>query len=350
MNKRLPPVLLTVLLAFSSGVAYAKWVWTPETGWFRSEAIPRMSPEDTFQRAKDHYEAGDFKHSLSGFRSFLRLNPSHSLAEEALSFAAKAAFGTRDFWKAHKLSVSYLDKYPAGQHASELIKLEYNAGLEFFEGSWRRVYGIPLLPGAGAGRKVMETILERAPYHSLADDAQLKLADYYFREEVYDEARLACELLLMRYPDRETAEDAQFMLALSSLLYSQGIEYDAGELQDAAGEFQLFAASYPRSPDAEAASILFARTYAGLARKDLLIAVYYLKRGRRDAAAVYLRSVAGRYPTSDYAQAARTLLDALKSGTSTRRVLRQARGLDEEAYSARPRLETLERDLERLGL
>ena len=140
------------------------------------------------------------------------------------------------------------------------------------------------------------------------------------------------------------------MLALATILDSQGLQYDAAVLQDGAGELQYFTALFPQSERAPEASVLLTRIVTALGRKDLHVAIYYLKVGRRDAAAYYLRFVEGRYRDTQLGDVAFELLDAIESGQTRRQVMRSAKQLDRKLYEGRQRSENFEKDLEKLGL
>jgi len=349
--KRILPVAIVVITAvLSTHFAQAKWIWTPETGWFRAETVPRATPEQAFKRAKELYDSGEFKKAQIEFRNFLRFFAGHDLQEEALFLVANAAFSAEDIWKAHQHILAYWKVYPKGLYASRLVELDYKVAMKLLAGNWGRRYGIPVLPGGVTGRGVLEQLLERFPYHPLADDAQLALGNFHLQRDNYPEARLAYESLLIRYPGRETREEARFMLALATLLDSQGLQYDAAALQDAAGEFQYFTALFPQSEKAPEASVLLKRTVTALGRKDLHVAIYYLKTGHRDAAAYCLRSMEARYSGTQLGDIAFELLGAIGSGQTKRQVMRSAKRLDRKLYEERDRSENAEKDLERLGL
>jgi len=350
MKRIMPAAYLLIAVAAFIHSAQAKWVWTPQTGWFRAETVPRATPEDSLKTAKDLYDSGQFKKAHVELTRFLRFFPGHELQEEVLPLAANAAFKAGDVWKAHQHVLAYWNNYPRGTHTSQLVELDYMVAVKLIEGNWGRLYGIPLLPGGVTGRGVLEQLLERSPYHPLADDAQLELGNFYLERRNYPEARLAYESLLLRYPQRETCEEARFNLAVATVLDSQGIDYDVALLQDAAGEFQYFAALFPQSDLAPEASLLFRRIVIALGRKDLRVALYYIRTGHRDAAAYYLRSVESRYRGTSVGDAAFALLGAIGSGQSNRRVASLAKRLSREVYDDRETSENFENQLQRLGL
>jgi len=349
-NKLLPAALLMIALAAVMPPAQAKWVWTPETGWFRVESVPREAPEEGLEKAKESYEAGDYKKAQVELQNSLRFAAPDEVREEALFLAASASFEAGDIWKAHHHVLAYWQAYPKGPHTSQLVELDYKIALRLLGGKWGRIYGVPLLPGGITGRSVLEKLLDRAPYHPLADDAQLALGDFYLRRENYPEAKLAYEALVIRYPQRETAEEARLMLAVATALDSQGIEYDTGVLQDAAGEFEYFTAIFPNADKRSVASTMFNRIVTALGRKDLQTGLYYLRTGHRDSAAHYLRSVETRYRGARLGDVAFELLGALESGQSNRHIMSLAKRLNRDLYKERERSEEYEHYLQRLGL
>jgi len=142
-------------------------------------------------------------------------------------------------------------------------------------------------------RDIFETLQSRAP--NIADEALYRSGETYYRQELYDDAYYKFDRLLDRYPASPWCDDAQYMKGLCRLNAAGDIDKDGTYDEDALDEFLTLLEEYEGSDLSDEAWISIGDARTRIATKDIVIAKYYVKTGKYEAAIVYLDIVLTLY-------------------------------------------------------
>jgi outer membrane protein assembly factor BamD len=136
--------------------------------------------------------------------------------------------------------------------------------------------------------------------------AELRLADIDFRTEKYAEAVGAYRSWIRYHPGQPEVTYARFMIAKAHFqqipqdwaLVPSAWERDLGSAQDAQDALRNFIRDYGQSEQATEARELLRRARAVLARGEIHVAEFYLRRNQHDAAVARFRTVLENYSGS----------------------------------------------------
>jgi len=126
----------------------------------------------------------------------------------------------------------------------------------------------------------------------------LRIADTYFGEEKYDEARVEYQAFLNYHPVNKDAAYAQFQVALCSYNQLTTIDRDPEPVHTAVKEFETLKNRYPKSAYEEQAIRYIALCRDRLAEYELYVGRFYHKKGSYLAAAARLEKALQDYPGS----------------------------------------------------
>lgn len=254
--------------------------------------------------------------------------PEHPQAAEAMYRHGLARYRQGAYTEAIQTLVAYMASVPVNQHLPEVEEMLYTSGLE------------ELSPGSGIASifrsneialNTLDYVAQTFPAGSYADDALLKLAEYYQREEEWALAVLHYKELLIRYPDSEWSFVGLLGLADSYLQRDQGDPYHAGfvdldpretypneraetfgadvksSLQMALENYEAFLERIERDPARRgeyATQVAYAQRMRmeirnAIAAKDLRIARWYRAKGDVQGARTYLRYAAAYSDTAN---------------------------------------------------
>ena len=155
----------------------------------------------------------------------------------------------------------------------------------------------------------LEALDTRYPFGEHAEQAQLELIYAYYENGNWEEARAAASRFIRLHPDHPQVDYAYYLRGLSAwqagrfslerLRLIDISKRDLGATRDAYSDFRELIQRYPQSeyaPDAQQ-RIVYLREL--LARHELHVADYYLRRGAYLAAVERGRWVVEKYPESN---------------------------------------------------
>ncbi|MCB9777588.1 MAG: outer membrane protein assembly factor BamD [Alphaproteobacteria bacterium] len=151
--------------------------------------------------------------------------------------------------------------------------------------------------------RALETFNRIRNYHRddpLAVKAELAVADAYFRKGEWDQARLAYEDFMRLHPRHPDIDHVVYRIGMS--LYKKSPQVAARDqvwTRQAVNTWAGFDSRFPESEHKEEVAERYADSRERLARKELLIARFYLR--RKAWRAVYGRAegLVRRFPDSD---------------------------------------------------
>jgi len=162
--------------------------------------------------------------------------------------------------------------------------------------------------------------------------AELAIADLHFKKAEYDQARLAYEDFLRLHPRHERDDYVYYRMGLCLWRKAPSVaSRDQTWTRQAVDVWSAFTARYPRSEYSGEVEDLLDAGRARLARKELVIGNFYLRREAWKAASGRYKGLLETWPSSPDADLARALLG-------------QSLAQDGDVGGARALLETLRAD------
>lgn len=154
--------------------------------------------------------------------------------------------------------------------------------------------------------KHFEDLAARYPFGDNAAQAQLDLAYAYYKYDQPDQAVSTAELFIKTYPRHPDVDYAYYLRGLANFGQTSGMLDDIADIDAAQRDpraalesFQHFAEMVKRFPDSRYAPdavqrMVYLKNY--LARHEMFVADYYMKRGAHVAAANRAKYVIETYP------------------------------------------------------
>jgi len=270
----------------------------PDSAEGRLLAIRKTIAEDKFKEAE---ELAD---------EWIKAYPNHQLMAEALLVRADAKVGRRHYYRALFDYELMVRSYPGSEHFHLALEREYEIARIFGKGVKRRWLRMRILPASGEAEELFIRIQERAPGSEIGEKASLALGDFYFDRSEMTSAAEAYELFLENYPESRSRERVMLRLVESSLATFKGPVYDPTGLLDSAERIKQFQKEFPASAERLGADALLVRINESLARKDLTMAQWYDRQGRRVSALfLYRRIVRDHSSTAAASEAADRLTE-----------------------------------------
>lgn len=310
--------VLTVLfiLQVFFGVAFAYWIWTPQTGKFiNPKHAAKETPEKQFEWAMTFFESKDYKKAIGEFKKLIQHYPLSKLASEAQFYIAESYENLEEYSAAFENYQLVIDKYPFTDRTEEVIEREYRIGNYFYSGQKAKVLGVPLLPAKPKAIEVFEKVVENAPYGKYADVAQYKLGQCYIDMQDYINAALAFKKIIENYPKSPLVDDAKYQIAMCAVDSSSGPEYNEEDTEKAIKEFKDFVRRYPDSEMEKEARHFISELENQKAQNIFNIAQFYEKRNNKVSAMIYYEEILDKYPESEWAVQALEKLQIIRKQT-----------------------------------
>ncbi|MFP8965815.1 outer membrane protein assembly factor BamD [Pokkaliibacter sp. CJK22405] len=140
-----------------------------------------------------------------------------------------------------------------------------------------------------------EKLEARYPFGRYSEQAQLELIYAYYRDGKEDETRAAADRFIRVYPNSNYIDYAYYVRGLTAFEQDQSLisrflptdetERDPGAAKDSYNDFATLVRLYPNSPYASDAKNRMVYLRNRLARYEIHVAQYYIKRGAYLAAA-----------------------------------------------------------------
>jgi outer membrane protein assembly factor BamD len=155
----------------------------------------------------------------------------------------------------------------------------------------------------------LRMLKSKFPYSRFAAEAQLRVADVYFKQELFQEAALAYEAFRDLHPKHERAAYALFRVGESYQSDMPGnVARDLSSGKKALEAYEDFMKQYPSDERAAQAKESLGVVRSILARKELLVANFYYRENQYDSAKGRYEKILKIYPETDSATEAQERL------------------------------------------
>ncbi|MEN9796618.1 MAG: hypothetical protein RL653_314 [Pseudomonadota bacterium] len=151
--------------------------------------------------------------------------------------------------------------------------------------------------------KYFEHVKTKYPFQEASREAELRLADAQLAREKYTEARESYLAFIKLHPTHPKVDYAAYHAALTYyrdipsdfFLLPPSYEKDQGDVRGALRSMNDFVRMYPKSPWVDEARTVVADARTRLARYELYVGDFYLKRGKWPGAAQRFERLLAEY-------------------------------------------------------
>lgn len=166
----------------------------------------------------------------------------------------------------------------------------------------------------GSAIKSFTTLLQEHPFSPQAALAQLKLADAFYYDGKYDEAKTHYREFENRYPANEAIPYVLFQYGMCDYTRADRIDRDPAGMAQAIKSFTRLLNAYPDSAYGPEANNKVKEAREFLANHEYLVAVFYVRAEKHEAARQRLHYLLSTYPESSLVPKAKNLLAELDAG------------------------------------
>jgi outer membrane protein assembly factor BamD (BamD/ComL family) len=308
---------LVVMAVAVRGVSADEKVVPAPPGWeLRNGSwVPLVQPGEGTPDAQvaqmiQDLKANETKKVISDAKQWEKVNKLHPLMPQVLVLQGDAEVARGNKYRALYSYEGMLLNYPSSDLYVHVLQREYNIADAFLNGYKRKFLGLRILPVTEDALTLLDRIQDRQRGSAIAEQAGIRLVDYYYHAGKFQEAVDACADFLKRYPYSQYVRKAEIRRAEASLGNFHGVLFDFTPLYDARERLAAISDEYPQTAEQVQVPAIDDRIYQLEGRKDLEIARYYWRAGKKHAAAYYYKRVMATWPDTAAAQSARAELQS----------------------------------------
>ena len=308
---------LAALLCWPANAAAQERFELSDGQWQRQEAPAPDSPAGELQSIRRTLAKGEAEAAETAASDWIEQYPNHPQMPEARLVRGDARAAQRHYYDA-LYDYEYIARaFPSSDQFHTALRREFEIARLFTQGVNRRFLGMRLLPAEDDGEELLIRIQERAPGTTIGAEAHLELADYYYRQREMSSAAEAYDLFMQNYPDSDQREWAMLRLIQANLARFKGPRFDSTGLIEASQRLKTYREQFPAAADRIGADALLVRINQSLAKKSLLTAHWYARRGRQVSAAYLYGRVVRDYPQTAVAGEALARLEQMPESVKT---------------------------------
>ena len=273
----------------------------------------KRNPDAALKAARDYVSNKQIGKAADTYRTIIKFAPLSPQAE-----ASRFELGTLletlgEYDDAFERFEEYLKKNPNGPHFENAVESMYRIAKRYMDGEKRRVFGVRLFTSDERAQKMFESIIQQAPYSKVSARAQYNIGLLLERQGSGQEAIVAYQTVMERYPTDPIANDAQYQIGHVRMTDFRGGRYDRNAWLKARESFEDYVNRTPNSEKAGQARENLKRLSSGEAKAGLDVALFYDKSKKYKAAAAYYQDVVRDFPNTPEAKQSKTRLKELEA-------------------------------------
>ncbi len=265
--------------------------------------------EAVFYVAECQYMQSEFPKADDTYKSLIKDYPSSRYLDESsrrLFEIAKVWLGVDDFVTSDEIRTVSLEEDNGSIPLSNQEPPKRRFLPNFTDKSR------PTFDAAGQALSSLRAIWINDPSGPLADDAIMLAATHNLRRQNYREAARLMKLIREQFPKSPHLQNAFVIGSHVELMSYQGSRYDEQRLEQALELKENALRLFPDAPEADRMRRELKELYNARAEREWELALFYEKKNKPQAVAVYCRELLRQFPDSKYAPAARQKLSELQ--------------------------------------
>ncbi|HWB20573.1 MAG TPA: outer membrane protein assembly factor BamD [Phycisphaerales bacterium] len=289
---------LAVALCTLPALAQNKYKLSETDSWDMTTNLDPASPEGQLAQARISLAAGEAERAQNLASSWIERFPGHALLPDAYMIRGDALLAQNEEYDALFDYEFVARVYPGSDAFVAANQREFEIGKAYAHGKHRKLFGLRIADASDEAQELLIRVQERLPGSTLAEQAGMELADFYFDRRQMSLAADAYELFIENYPRSSQIEKARRRLIYTHLAQFKGPEYDPTSLYEARTGLMDLQLQNPALAQQVGAEALLVRINESDAEKLLTNVQWYLRRNDYVAADFLLRRILRRYPTS----------------------------------------------------
>jgi len=279
----------------------------PWYAWWRR--APDPNPDRTlFEEGRRAMEAGNPGKASRTLKSLIKKYPESAYRAEAMWLRGEALFAQKDYYKAFEQYEEMLTQYAGSPHYRQALERQMAVAELYLGPVRRRVWGMPLLSGETEAIEILRRVYEHQPAGDLAEACLLRIADYYYSKQRWQEAEDYYNKYCQAFPNGGRIVHAELARAKCAIARCRGARYDITSLALAYDRLRQFQQKYPEAAREEGVADLLAQLRLSQAEALYNVAAHYFRAGKPLASAFYAEQVVARYADTSWADEARALV------------------------------------------
>lgn len=292
------PVL--ILVVCMTKPSYGKWVWNKETGWMQSTSAVATTLEQRYKYALSLIVEQKYVDAVKEFEAIIKTDPDSEYAEVSQINIGWAYFLNGDYKRAMKAYEGAFQKFSGTKRTKEILEKMYQVGI------------VQMDTDEDAAIEILEKVIQKQQLGPLAPEAQVKIADCYFKKNQFEEAIDAYEKFMENYPKNEWIPYIQYQIPLSKICHEKKQERNYGLLISAKENFEEYIVSNSNGVNVEDAKKMIEDIRILEAEREFNIGEFYIRRKKPSAAVMYFEYVMNRYPNTIWAEKANERIEFLR--------------------------------------
>jgi outer membrane protein assembly factor BamD (BamD/ComL family) len=307
-------VLLWVLSVPCSGEQV--WRLSPETGWEEISDSPQGKFLLRVSEIKQQIERQDTEEAMRALETLETDFPQFAGPDLSLYIEGEKLYIKNKWSKAAVKYKKCLTDYPDSPLVMAAAERLYSIGAAYMGGQKRPFLKIFHLPAYEEGEKILRDLSDRWGNAPLAYRSLVTIAESQERREKFLDAYQTWAEIADRWPTGESGRIALLRMAQSLHAAYRSPHYDATVLRGAASYFEDYRKRYEASAAELGIDQKLEMIREQQAYKDFFVGLYYERTEQLEAAMMYYRLVADKYPQSRAAQMALQHQTAIEQGKS----------------------------------
>ncbi len=311
MEKKYQQLLCLIIFVLACNIPLsASWVWNPETGWINTKYDPQDTAQNLYQKAITLQQEKKYAEAVKVFNAIIETAPNTPEAKKSLYEAANSYYIIEKYYDAYTFYEEYLRQVPNNDKVVEILTKQYDIGIILVRGTKQSqdILDFEIQSSASLGIEILQHLIDKAAYINFADDAQLMIANYYFKNEEYQQAQIHYQKLLQNYPKSEWAGFAQYQISVCLSKQTRGPNYDVQPLQQSEKEIEKYFQTFKQDQYLQNSQNHLKKIREDMAQKELDIARYYLFQKQLPATRIYLICLIQNYGDTQVAKEAQKML------------------------------------------
>ncbi len=269
--------------------------------------------QELWQKAQAAETAGDVGRATKAYRAIVRRHPKDTLAPGAAFRFAQLEEQTGDYLRAAAAYRVLVEQYPKSPHFNAAIEAQFRIGELYLNGKKLKLLGIPIRTSVDRAVEIFAAIVRTAPYGKYTARAQFNIGLAAEKMRNAEQAVLAYQAVVEKFPDDPVAADAQYQIGYLWFNALRNGTRDARATANARNGFQDFLNRYPKSEKAAQARENLRALDQKQTTNAFQIAKYYDKQKNFKAALIYYYDVIRQQPGSQESTRALQRVDELRA-------------------------------------
>lgn len=306
-------IITSIIVLSCTTPGFAFWIWTPETNkWVNPKYAVKDTPQEQLVFANEYYQQKDYPKALLEYEKLIKHYPKAKEAPIAQLGISRCYEDLGKEYRAFQESQKVIEKYPFSDLAPEVVERQYKIGERMLQNPNKNQFVSTITGGDYDVVDVFRTVIKNAPYGKYAAVAQYKIGLYLAEKKMYQEARDEFDKVLNDYPESEWVKAAKYQIAVVDAARSSGAAYDQKVTKAATEAFKEFVQEYPDAELSAKAKEEIGQLNDKEAENNFLIAKFYAKNKKYEAAKIYYNAIISDFSNSRWATLALEQLKVLE--------------------------------------